>query len=136
MKKTTELVLIAAIFVAVAGAACNRGAAANGVAQGTTGKRTVTGKVVCLVCYARNKANSGADHDTGRMCAHACIKWEGNPAGIVAADGTVYQLAGPVVENNNARVLPHIAHTVSVTGDAFDKDGMTMIRADDLVAVP
>jgi len=132
--KITGLILIAAI--AVAGAACTGGTSAKGVAQGTTGRRTVTGKVVCLVCYARNKANSGADHDTGRMCAHACIKWEGNPAGIVAADGTVYQLAGPVVENNNARVLPHIAHTVSVTGDAFDKDGMTMIRADDLKAVP
>ena len=133
--KTTELVLIAAMSVALAGAACDGFTTAKGVAKGTTGKRTVTGQVVCLVCYARNKANSSADHDTGRMCAHACIKWEGNPAGIVATDGTVYQLAGPVVANNNAKVLLHIAHAVSVTGDAYEKDGMTMIRADDLKAV-
>jgi hypothetical protein len=133
--KASELVSIAAVSVALAGAACDSFTSARAVAQGSTGKRTVTGQVVCLVCYARNKANNGADHDTGRMCAHACIKWEGNPAGIVAADGTVYQLAGPVVANNNAKVLPHIAHTVSVTGDAFDKDGMTMIRADELKAV-
>jgi len=87
------------------------------------------------VCYSRNKANAGADHDSGRMCAHACIKWEGNPVGVVTTDGKVYQLAGGVVANNNARVLPHIAHTVSVTGDVYEKDGMTMIRADDMKAI-
>ena len=75
------------------------------------------------------------DHDSGRMCAHACIKWEGNPAGIVAADGKVYQLAGGVIANNNAGVLPHIAHTVAATGEVYDQDGMTMIRADELKAV-
>ena len=105
-------------------------------AQGATARRTVTGQVVCLVCYARNKANIGADHDSGRMCAQACIKWEGNPVGIIAADGKVYQLTGGVVANNNARVLPHIARRASVTGEVYDKDGMTMIRADDMRATP
>jgi hypothetical protein len=47
----------------------------------------------------------------------------------------LYQLAGGVVADNNAKVLPHIAHTVSVTGDVYEKDGMTMIRADDLKIV-
>jgi hypothetical protein len=53
----------------------------------------------------------------------------------VTTDGKVYQLAGGVVANNNARVLPHIAHTVFVTGDVYEKDGMTMIRADDMKAI-
>jgi hypothetical protein len=105
-------------------------------AQGAAETRTVTGQVVCLVCYARNKTNIGADHDSGRMCAQACVKWEGNPAGIVDANGKVYQLAGDVVANNNARVLPHIARRASVTGEVYEKDGMTMIRADDMRAAP
>jgi hypothetical protein len=127
-------VLLMAMAV-VATTACDRVTAARTMTQGTAGTRTVTGQVVCLVCYARNNANTGVDHDSGRMCAHACIKWEGNPAGLVAADRKVYQLAGGVVANNNAKVLPHIAHTVSVTGDVYEKDGMTMIRADELKTV-
>ena len=68
------------------------------------------------------------------MCAQACVKWEGNPAGILTQEGQVYQLAGGVVANNNARVLPFIARTVSVTGQVYEKDGMTMIRADEIVS--
>jgi hypothetical protein len=102
------------------------------LAQTPAQTRTITGQVVCLVCYARNHANTGADHDDGRMCAQACIKWEGNPAGVLTAEGKVYQLAGGVVANNNARVLPHIARRVSVTGEIYEKDGMTMIRAEDI----
>ncbi len=131
--KKAEFVLMAAVLASTATTACNQvNAARTAAPQGAVGTRTVTGRVVCLVCYSRNKANTGADHDSGRMCAHACIKWEGNPAGIVAADGKVYQLAGSVVANNNAGILPHIAHTVSATGEVYDKDGMTMIRADEL----
>jgi hypothetical protein len=129
-------VLLMAVMATIATTACDRVVtAARTMAQGNVGTRTVTGRVVCLVCYARNQANTGADHDSGRMCAHACIKWEGNPAGVVASDGKVYQLAGGVVANNNAKVLPHIAHTVSVTGDVYEKDGMTLIRADDMKTI-
>ena len=130
-----EFVLLMAMAL-VATTACDRVTAARTMAQGTTAARTVTGHVVCLVCYSRNPANTGADHDSGRMCAHACIKWEGNPAGVVTNDGKVYQLAGGIVANNNARILPHIAHTVSVTGEIYEKDGMTMIRADDVKTIP
>ena len=98
-------------------------------AQTPAQTRTITGQVVCLVCYARNHANTGADHDDGRMCAQACIKWEGNPAGVLTGEGKVYQLAGGVVANNNAKVLPFIGRKVSVTGEVYEKDGMTMIRA-------
>jgi hypothetical protein len=133
--KKAEFVLVMGVIAALATTACQNATPVTAIAQDARGSRTVTGQVVCLVCYARNKANTGADHDSGRLCAHACIKWEGNPAGVVATDGKVYQLAGGVVANNNAKVLPHIAHTVSVTGEVYEKDGMTMIRADELKAV-
>lgn len=93
---------------------------------------TVTGQVVDLACYARNKANTGKDHDRGRACAMACAKWEGNPVGLVTSDGKVYQVAGDLVANNNAKIVPHMTHTVTITGDVYDKDGMTMIAGSDL----
>lgn len=93
---------------------------------------TVTGRVVCLVCYARDKANTGHDHDEGFACARACVKWEGNPAALVTADGKVYQFAGGVVANNNEKIAEHLAETVTVTGTIYDRDGMSMIATDDV----
>jgi hypothetical protein len=90
---------------------------------------TVTGQVIDLVCYARNKANTGLDHEDARACAMACVKWEGNPVGLVTADGKVYQFAGGLVADNNAKAVPLLAHTVTVTGDVAEKDGMTMLTA-------
>ena len=95
--------------------------------------QTVSGRVVCLVCYARNKANTGHDHDEGFACARACVKWEGNPAGLVTANGKLYQLAGGVVANNNEKISQHLAENVSITGKTYDKDGMAILAADDVV---
>jgi hypothetical protein len=96
---------------------------------------TVTGNVVDLVCYARNKANTGLDHDQGRVCAIACIRWEGNPAGIVTAEGKAYQLTGGVLGKNNSKIADHIAHTVTITGSVYEKDSMAMLSADTLTMV-
>ena len=123
--------LVGGLLVAVTTLGCSD-ADATATAQTASGTRTVTGQVVCLVCYARNNANTGSDHDSGRVCAEACVKWEGNPVGIVATDGKVYQFAGGLVANNNAVASQHVAHKVTVTGEVSVKDGMTMIRADDL----
>jgi hypothetical protein len=120
MSKLLAVVLAGVSLVACAGTS----------AQGKT--ETVTGKVVDLVCYARNKANMDMDHDAGRVCAKACIKWEGNPAGIVTAEGKAYQLTGPVLGKNNLKISEHIAHTVTITGSVFEKDGMTMLSAETL----
>ena len=98
-------------------------------------RETITGQVIDLVCYTRNKANTGTDHDQGRACAQACVKWEGNPVGLVAANGKVYQFAGDLVANNNAKIAPHLAHTVTVTGDVTEKDGTLMIAASDVKMV-
>src|SRR5215467_4218470 len=89
---------------------------------------TVTGEVVSLSCYFQNKKNVGK---AGLLCALATVKYEANPVGLVTADGKVYQLAGGLVANNNAKVVPLLSHTVTVTGEVSKKAGMMMITADE-----
>jgi len=48
------------------------------------------------------------------------------------ADGKVYQLAGGLAADKNAKIVPHVGHTVEVTGDVMDHDGSMMITADAL----
>ncbi len=74
---------------------------------------TVTGEVVSLSCYFQNKKNVGK---AGLLCAQATVKYESNPVGLVTADGRVYQLAGGLVANNNAKVVQLLSQTVTVTG--------------------
>jgi hypothetical protein len=105
------------------------------VAPACAKTETVTGQVIDLYCYSRDKAATGMDHRDGRECALACIKWEGQPVGLLTADGKVYQLAGPLVGHNNAKVAPHLTHTVTVTGDVVDRDGIMTITATDLTMV-
>jgi hypothetical protein len=89
---------------------------------------TVTGEVVSLSCYFQNKKNVGK---AGLLCAQATVKYEGNPVGIVTSDGKVYQLAGGLVANNNAKLVPLLSHKVSVTGEVSKKAGMMVISADE-----
>ena len=96
---------------------------------------TITGQVIDLYCYSRDSKATGMDHRDGRECALACVKWEGQPVGLLTADGKVYQLAGDLVAHNNAKVAPHLTHTVTVTGDVVDRDGMLTIVASDLTMV-
>ena len=96
---------------------------------------TVTGQVIDLYCYSMNKADAGMDHRAGRDCAWACAKYEGQPVGLLTSDGKVYQLAGGLVANNNAKIALHITHTVTVTGNVTDLDGMPMIAANDVTMV-
>jgi len=88
---------------------------------------TLTGEVISLSCYFQNKANVG---QAGMICAIATVKWEGNPAGLLTADGKVYQFTGNLVARNNAKIVPLLGHTVTVTGDVHEKNGMLMIAAD------
>jgi hypothetical protein len=90
---------------------------------------TVTGEVISLSCYFQNKANVG---NAGMVCALATVKYEGNPVGLLTADGTVYQLAGGLVANNNAKMVPYLSHTVTITGDVSEtKEHMLVITAAD-----
>jgi hypothetical protein len=96
---------------------------------------TVTGQVIDLYCYSTNKADTGMDHRAGRECASACARYEGQPVGLLTADGKVYQFAGGLVANNNAKIAPHVTHRVTVTGEITEKDGMPMIAANNVTMV-
>lgn len=89
---------------------------------------TITGEVVSLSCYLNDKTQIGKK---GYVCALATVKWESNPAGLLNADGKLYQIAGGLTANNNAKLWPILGHTVTITGDVSMKDGMPMISADD-----
>ncbi len=96
---------------------------------------TVQGQIVDLGCYKMDKANAAVDHkmpkgDT-KDCAIGCAK-AGKPMAILTKDGKVYQLAGGLAADQNAKIIAHVGHTVEVTGDVMDHDGSLMITADTL----
>jgi hypothetical protein len=105
----------------------------------TAATETVTGKIIDQMCYMKDKVNNaGADHkmpaDTA-ACAQACAKM-GRPMALLTSDGKVYTLKGGLAEAMNAKLLAHITHTVSVTGDVTtEKDGTMSITAGELKMV-
>src|ERR1700675_4573025 len=81
-----------------------------------TNTQTVTGRLIDLVCYAQDKDNTGNHHKgRGLNCAIACVKGEGAPVGMLTADGTLYQVIGSMTADNNAKLVPHLLHTVTIT---------------------
>jgi hypothetical protein len=98
-------------------------------APASAASETVTGQVISLSCYFQNKTNVGA---AGMVCANATVKYEGNPVGILTSDGKVYQVAGGLVANNNAKMVPFLGKTVSITGEVSEARGhIMMITAND-----
>jgi hypothetical protein len=96
---------------------------------------TVKGQIVDQSCYTKDMANNkGVDHkmpaDT-KDCAIACAKM-GRPMAILTSEGRVYEIAGGLAADKNAKLIAHISHTVEVTGDVMDHDGKMMIAADSL----
>jgi hypothetical protein len=99
---------------------------------------TIKGQIVDQTCYTKDKVNNkGVDHkmpaDT-KDCAIACAK-KGQPLALLTADGKVYQIAGGLAADNNAKLVPHVSHTVEITGDTMDMGGKMMITADALKMV-
>ena len=97
---------------------------------------TVKGKIVDVSCYNMDKtANVGKDHKMPKGdtpdCATGCAK-AGRPMAILTDDGKVYELTGGLAADKNAKIIPHVGHTVEVTGDVMDHDGTLMIMADSL----
>jgi hypothetical protein len=96
---------------------------------------TVKGKVVDQTCYTKDmKANAGQDHKMPqdvKDCATACAK-KGAPLALLTEDGKLYQITGGLAADMNAKLIPHISHTVEVTGDVTEKDGKKMIASADL----
>ena len=96
---------------------------------------TVKGQIVDEGCYKMDKSNAAVDHkmpkgDT-KDCAIQCAK-AGRPMAVLTADGKVYEIAGGLAADKNAKIVPHVGHTVEITGDVMEMNGAMMIHADDL----
>lgn len=85
-------------------------------------EKTITGEVVDVQCQMKKAENKGADHEN---CAMSCAK-RGAKMGIMTSDG-VYVIAGDYTAENNKKLLPYVAKTVTATGDVMDHDGEKMI---------
>ena len=93
----------------------------------------VTGVLVDLACYSKDNANTTNAHKgMGETCAQACAK-KGGTVALVTEKGDVYEVMtmGSLAGENNAKLVPHMSHTVTLTGDVVDsKDKKTkMIHA-------
>lgn len=99
---------------------------------------TVKGQIIDGACYKMDKSNVGLDHkmpkgDT-KDCAVICAK-AGHPMSLLTSDGKLYELSGGLAADNNAKLIPHLSHTVEVTGDVIEKDGKLTIASDTLKMV-
>ena len=98
---------------------------------------TVKGQVVDEGCSLREMGQKGGDHEKAEemaQCAVDCAK-RGEPVALLTADGKVYRITGGLAANNNAKLIPHMNHTVEITGDVTEKDGKVLIAANELKMV-
>ena len=65
----------------------------------------------------------------GHQGLRGWLREGGRPMALLTSDGKVYTLGGDLAANNNAKIIPHISHTVEVTGDVTQKDGKATIAA-------
>jgi hypothetical protein len=119
---------------------------------------TVTGQVMDEGCsmsmlnhgasadHADHNGSGGGDHADHQMpmpmgnmaqmteCAKMCAK-NGEPMALITDDGKVYRITGGLAANKNAKLIPHVGHTVKITGEITEKDGKTEIAANELAMV-
>jgi hypothetical protein len=86
-----------------------------------------------------NKANAGQTHQMRNgpeaNCATECAK-EGRQVALPTSDGKVYLVTGALAFNKNEKLVPHMTHTVELTGDVTTgQDGTMKIAATDLKMV-
>src|SRR6202043_681799 len=69
------------------------------------------------VCYLGDPQANGGDNHPGMAsdCAATCAQ-KGSTVGV-ADNGKLYGIPGPLAADNNAKLVPHIAHTVEIPGD-------------------
>jgi hypothetical protein len=90
---------------------------------------TIKGELVDQACYLKDKAkNSGASH---QECAVTCAK-RGQAVALATADGKLYEVTGDLAADKNAKLVPHMSHTVELTGEVTEKDGKMSIAAKSL----
>ena len=92
----------------------------------------VTGTLIDLSCYKKDKSNTGVDHkmpQETKNCAVECAK-KGQPVGVLTDNGEIYIVGGALAENNNARLVRHMGYKVSLQGSlGIDKDGQKTVLA-------
>lgn len=82
----------------------------------------ITGVLVDKACYTKDKANTTNAHKgMGENCAQACAK-KGGTVALVTEKGEVYDVMtmGGLAGESNAKLVPHMSHTVTLTGDIVD----------------
>jgi hypothetical protein len=100
--------------------------------------QTITGKLIDQSCYNHDKTATGNDHKMGGKdvagCAAMCAK-KGQPVAVLTDDGKVYTVKGGLAADNNAKLVAHMGHTVSITGDVTTTGGAMSIAASELKMV-
>ena len=90
---------------------------------------TVTGVLVDKGCYTKDKANTTNDHKgMSATCAQDCAN-KGHRVALVTAAGDVYDVTGDLAADNNAKLVPHMSHTMALTGEVTDVKGTKTIAA-------
>jgi len=96
------------------------------------------GQIVDQACYLKDKTNNvSKDHKMPaetKDCAITCAK-QGYALALLTADGKVYQIGGWLADNKNAKLIPHIGHTVEISGDTLGEGDKMMIHASDVKMV-
>jgi hypothetical protein len=125
MKKLTALVSSAAILLAFA-------------LPASAATETISGKLIDKSCYDHDKTATGSTHKMNGKdvadCAAACAR-KGQPVALLTSDGKVYTIKGGLAADNNAKLVAHMGHTVSITGDVTGTGGDATITAADLKMV-
>ncbi len=102
--------------------------------------QTITGRLIDQSCYKDNHSNVFADHEmpdgepVARGCAVSCAK-AGQPVALLTSDGKVFIVVGAFAADNNAKLVPYMTQTVTLTGDVSEKAGAATIAATDLKPV-
>jgi len=97
-----------------------------GVSPAFAASATIKGQVVDQECYLMEKKV-----DADKSCAVSCAK-DGKPLAILTSDGKLYQITGGLAANKNEKLIPHVLHTVEITGDVTNANGKMSIAADTL----
>jgi hypothetical protein len=103
---------------------------------------TVKGQVVDEGCGLKDMKSEQGDHAGGHAmpstamdeCMLDCAK-KGEPLALVTADGKVYRIVGGLAANKNEKLIPHMKHTVEITGEVGEAEGKVTISANALKMV-
>lgn len=92
--------------------------------------QTITGRLVDAVCYKLHKSNITVDHKlpqgNEKNCAIECAR-TGFPVALLTSEGKLYIVTGALAESNNAALISHMGHEVTLTGDVIeDVSAMTI----------